>query len=564
DHPSFMFRLFEFTRTFPQLINFSPYWNGGTEHFVSVTSGTAAPGLLAYPLLRFMQVHEVYTFVVGLVFIVFVPWVAFVSLRAVGGDRVSASAAGLLALGVSQQYFLWMMHYGTVGSALAGSMILPLSAFTFRVVRLDKCDLWTGVALVLSAFFLLLWPPGAIMGAAVAVAFVLNFKYWTWRKWKFLLICGGAVLLLYSHWIWVQVFECESVMKYVLEPKDSASTDAFCFNTESLHHGWLILISRIKEGHPVLIFLGLAGVLTVARRTIRGWFVPVIIVLALVAGWGEVWKHNSQLSRLSIPMFFVAIIPAAMLIGRVLRVKDMRFALVRALLVSLLALGAYNVSRIYANKGNAKYVVLDNEVMQLVDWVKNNTPVEGRILFAGKCVHAYGSGNVAYLPVLAGREMMADDYYGFPVGTIEYEYPPHRFRKSWKLMQLFFDAYNVTHIVTYHDKWRDYFASHSDYFQEESSYQSYGRTFTCYSLKRESTMFIHGAGTIRAKFNHIDVKLSSVGVDGVVVLKYNWMEHLKVSDGVEIFPYEVDRDITLIGVRPKGVREFKITYRNIY
>ena len=562
DHPSFMFRLFEFTRSFPQLINYNPYWNGGTEHFVGVTSGTAGPGLLAYPLLRFMPVHIVYTYVVALIFIIFVPWVAFGSIRSIGGDKVSASAAGLLSLGVSQHFFLWMLHYGTIGAALSSSMILPVSALAFRVIKMDKQDKWTGIAIVLSAFFLLLWPPGAIMGLAVAVAFLLNFRDWTWKKWKFLLICAAVVLVLYSQWIWVQLFEGNSVVEYVLKPARHANPDTFWLNMASLKSGFLLLIVHIKEGHPVLVFLGLAGVFVAARRSIRYWFAPIIIVLALITGWGEAWKHNSQLARISIPMFFVAIAPASMIIGRLLRIADMRLAIVRALLVSLLVMGAYNVSRLYSNHGYARYVVLDEHVGELVDWVKSVTPEGGRVLFAGKCVHAYGRGNVAYLPVLTGYEMMADDYYGFPVGTIEYEYPPFRFRKSWELMQLFFDAYNVTDIVTYHDKWKSYFESHPEYFKLEKSYKSCDLTVNCYSLNRESSMLLKGLGKVSARFNHIDVQLDSL--EDEVVLKYNWMDHLKASSGVEIFPYKADQDITLIGVRPHGMKEFGITYRNIY
>lgn len=327
---------------------------------------------------------------------------------------------------------------------------------------------------------------------------------------------------------------------YTIDPTE------FWLNAEGLKRGWLILVSSIKEGHPLLIFLGLGGVLVASKRSIRNWFAPVIIVLALIAGWGEVWKYNSQLARISIPMFFVAVIPASMLIGRLLRVTDMRFSLVRTLLIALLTVGAYNVSRLYSNHGNARYEVLDEHVTELSDWIDENVPADGRILFAGKCVHAYGHGNVAYLPVLTGHEMMADDYYGFPVGTIEYEYPPFRYRKSWELMQLFFDAYNVTDIVTYHDKWKKYFASHPEYFEHIKTYKTYNLTVDCYSLNRTSSMLLKGGGRVDARFNHIDVKLE--GAADEVVLKYNWMGHLKASGGVELFPYEVDRDITLINL----------------
>lgn len=562
DHPSFMFRLFEFTRCFPQLINYNPYWNGGTEHFVSVTSGTAGPGLLAYPILRFLPVHVVYTYVFGLIFIIFVPWVGFGAVRAIGGDKVSAAAAGLMSLGVSQQFFLWALHYGTIGASLSSAMILPVSALAFRIVKLDKRGVWTGVALVLSAFFLLLWPPGAIMGLAVAIAFVCNFRDWSWAKWKFLIVCAVVVFILYSQWLWVQLFEGNSVVEYVLKSGKRADPTEFWLNTESFKRGCFLLASYIKGGHPALVFFGLVGVFVASKRSIRSWFAPIIIVLALVTGLGEEWKHNSQLARMSIPMFFVAVIPASMLIGKLLRMNDMRLALVRAFLISLLAVGAYNVARLYSNEGNAKYVVMDEHVGELIDWVKNNVPVGGRVLFAGKCVHAYGSGNVAYLPAITGHEMMADDYYGFPVGTIEYEYPPRRYRKSWDLMQLFFDVYNVTDIVTYHDKWKRYFASHPEYFKLEKTYRSYNLTVNCYSLNRIPNMLLKGEGTATARFNCINVKLDKAGDE--VVLKYNWMEHLKGTEGVELFPYKADDGITLIGVRTHGVKDFSVVYRNIY
>ncbi len=563
DHPSFMFRLFEFTRCFPQLVNYNPYWNGGTEHFVSVTSGTAGPGLLAYPILRFAPIHVVYTYVLGLIYIMFVPWMAYFSVRAVGGRKVSAAVGGFLALGVSQHFFLWMMHYGTIGAALSSAMILPVSALSFRVVKMNRYNFYTGLALVLSAFFLLLWPPGGIMGMAVAVAFIINYKDWSRKKWIFLIICAAATLLLYSHWLLVQLFEGNSVVKFVMTPaKQAAGEHKFWLNVESLRSGWWLLMAHIQEGHPLLIFFGLVGVVSIADRKIRNWFAPVIIVLALITGWGESWKHNSQLARMSIPMFFVAIVPASMLVGKLLRMNDARLALIRAILASLLILGAYNVSNIYSNDGRAPYVVLDKHVTILSDWIKKNVPVGGRVLFAGKCLHAFGGGNTAYLPILTGREMMADDYYGFPVGTIEYEYPPRRYRKSLKMMKLFFDTYNVTDVVTYHNKWQEFFAKYPDYFKKEMTYKEHNYTVACYSINRSPSMFLKGDGEVTAKFNKIDVSLTNA--ENEVVIKYNWLDHLKASDGVEIFPYKIDKDITLIGIHPNGKKKFSIIYRNMF
>ena len=33
DHPSFMFRLYEFAACFPSLVNYNPYWNAGSQHY---------------------------------------------------------------------------------------------------------------------------------------------------------------------------------------------------------------------------------------------------------------------------------------------------------------------------------------------------------------------------------------------------------------------------------------------------------------------------------------------------------------------------------------------------
>jgi len=293
---------------------------------------------------------------------------------------------------------------------------------------------------------------------------------------------------------------------------------------------------------------------------VRAWFAPILLILALITGWGQSWKPHSQFTRFAIPMFFVAVAPAAMLIGRLLRARDPRLALVRSFLVVLLVLGAYNVTRIYENEGRARYVVPDETIETMSDWVRREVPEGGRLLFAGRCVHAFGRGNVAYLPILTGREMMADDYYGFPAGTIEYEYPPRPFRTSLDRMQLFFDAYNVTHVVTYHENWKRFFREHPALFREEWSVPSHHLTITFYTVLRTPRPLFEGRGRATARFNRIDVKLDHPADE--VVLPYNWIEGLEGVDGVDLYPRQVDPEITLIGCRPRGRQSFSVVYRN--
>ena len=47
DHPSFMYRMKEFGDLFPGALGgYSPWWNAGTKHFIKMTSGAHAFGML--------------------------------------------------------------------------------------------------------------------------------------------------------------------------------------------------------------------------------------------------------------------------------------------------------------------------------------------------------------------------------------------------------------------------------------------------------------------------------------------------------------------------------------
>ena len=559
DHPSFMFRLHEVASCFPHLVNYNPYWGAGTPHAVSVTSGAIAPGLVLMPLLKVFPVHQVYTLGIGLIFIVLVPWIAAMSVRGMGGDRSAACIAGVLALRISQHFFLWMLHYGTIGAALASSMILPVSALTFRVVMLGKTGWRTGAALVLALFFFLLWPLDAIFGVAMAGSLLLNGRHWSRRKLGFLAVCGAVLLLLIGRMILVLFNEGSGAVDHVMQRGTHESGWLAWLTVKSFRAGGAHLLDHLREGHPLLLFFGLAGVWVAAPKLVRNWFLPIVVFLCLVTGWGAQWKPHSQLSRASIPLFFVCIAPAAILASRLLRFGDDRVAPARAFLAALLIVTGFNAVKVYGNESLAPYAVMDGPTRQLVAWIREHTPEGGRVMFAGRCVHGYGGGNVAYLPILTGREMMADDYYGFPPGTIEYEYPPLAIRKSSAKMQLFLDAYNITHIVSYHPKWHDYFMSYPDRFEEQFAVPAHDYVIRVYAVKRTPATLVQGRGQARARFNRIDVTLADDAKE--VILSYNWMDGLRVTPPVEIFPCPLTEGVTLIGARPNGQREFQVTYR---
>lgn len=573
DHPSFMFRLHEFSSTFPQFVNYNPFWNAGSLHYYSVTTGIGGPGLLLMPLWKSAPIHTVYTYGVATIFILLVPWMAGLSVRAVGGSKTAACVGGLLALGVSQHFFLWMLHYGTIGAALTSAMVLPVTALAFRTLRIGTVGFLHGLALVVATFLLLMWPPGALMGVPVALAFALHFRWWTRRKWIFFILCGLAVVLLYSPWLRVLLNEGGNVVGYVLRddrvPGDGTSPFAWV-TPEALGGGWNHLCNHLSEVHPVLLFLGIVGTFTAARGGLRSFFGVILLGFLFLTGWGQAWKPDFQLSRMVLPLCFVAVVPASVLAGRVLRHGDLRLAMVRAGLVSLLAVGAYSVSKIYANEGLAPFRVPDEQVTKLINWLAENTPEDARVMFSGKTVHAFGRGQIAYLPVLTGREMMACDYYNFPMDTVEYEFPPAPWRKPLANYDAFVEAYNVSHVVTYHERWKKYCRGQPDRFTEELVLDY----ISVFRIHRDTRPLLQGTGkgegmakvegTVKSDFNRIEVTLDEPAEE--VVLTYNWLDGLRTeTEGVELFPYTYREDqgvvITLLGIRPGSHTNITITFR---
>lgn len=556
DHPSFMFRLHEFSSTFPSLVNYNPFWNAGSLHYYSVTTGSAGPGLILMPWLKLEPVHEMYTYGLAFLFILLVPWITAGSVRLAGGDKTAAFAGGIFGMGVSQQYFLWMLHYGTIGAALTASMVVPSAAVLFRVVMLNRRSWQLGLGLVLSAFFLLLWPPGALMGAGFGLSFLLCFRRWTRRKWGFLVICGIVVLILYIPFISVLTHEGGNVVQYVLHKKDAeaAAKQAICVDWGMVARGGQHLIAHLQEFHPLLIFLGMIGVFASSRRSIRWWYGPAIVYLAFLAGWGRELKPNLQLSRMAIPLAFACVVPASMLVSRLLRTRDLRLAMLRAALVALLGVSGYSISLVYRNLSNAPYKIKDENVDGLVRAIQKYTPENARVMFAGKTVHAYGHGQIAYLPVLAGREMMACDYYNFPMDTVEYNYPPAPFRKPESNFDLFVNSYNVGTVLTYHEGWIKYFRERTNDFDEVWNWEY----ISMFKRKRDPQPLLKGQGTVKADFNRIAVHLNEPSEE--VVLSYNWLDGLKARDPVEIYPHVVTNGIRLIGVRPHGEVDIAISY----
>jgi hypothetical protein len=548
DHPSFMYRFWAFSRVLPAMVYYDPFWNGGIVTTHHLSSGTLPPALLFWPLWRFARIELIYTPVLALLFIVGVPLISAIAVRISGGGRTAAWTGALLALGISHSHFLWFLHFGTVGANLASSFLPLVCAGLFRALWMDGREKWLLPLVAVSIPALVAWPPSVIAALPVLLACAVSGRMLTRFAVRRLIFAGAAAAILAAPAFLVIVRHSDPA-GFVAAHTGSVSL------RDALGKGASVLGDQLRRANPLLVLLGLAGAWFLPRRGAGAFYGTVLSGLAAIAGWAEQWKPQLQLERMAIPLFFVAVIPAALWIERLWEASSLRLAPVRAVLIALLALGGLNVAKVYGNKGPAPYEAMGPPVREMVAWIRQNTDRDARILFAGSTVHAYGRGHVAFLPVLTGRQMMACDYYHFSPKRVEYDYPPRAFREEDQDVFDFLELYNVGYVVTYHEPWKRVFRRHAELCEETRVFPGQ-REKSVFRMKRAPTWFQKGSGHVRAGINELAVSVDDPGQD--VILRYNWVEGLAADPPVEIRPCDMGRGVRFIAADPHGKREFRI------
>lgn len=549
DHPSFMFRLWAFAQSFPSLVFYDPFWNGGRAETVIVSTGATGPGLLLWPLWRWFATHEVYTGAVAFVFIVLAPALAGLGARLAGGRRIATVVAALLMLACSRTLFQWALHFGTFGACFASVMAAPLAGALVRALTSDRPGLRLGFALVPCAFLFLTWPVSSIMALPLALGLLASHRAWTWPRWRFLLVCGAVVAVTCLPFFATLIGHGKTTS--VLAAQDHR----IAWGADILR-GLAGLRGELGSAHPAIVFLGLAGLWFDSNRTRRSFFGVATVGLMFLTGWGDMWKPQLQLTRAAVPLVCVAVLPAAIWIERLLEDARPALAPLRAGLLALLSVAGHEVARIWDNRAGADYVVYRGEIVDFAQWIRTHTQPDARILFAGPTVHGFGRGHLAYLPVLTGRAMMACDYYHFSPKAVEYDYPPRAFRKDDEDVFRFLDLYNVGHVVTFHDNWKKFIAKHPEWFERVASFGPDGKR-AVYRVKRDHGWFTGGpGGAVVPRVNALDVTpRDPLAAD---VLKFNWVPGMTAPPPVTIAPHDAGGGVSLIAVEPHGAQHFTL------
>ena len=574
DHSSFMFRLHEVCATFPRLGGYNPWWNGGTEHFISVTSGTHGYAVLVAPLLALFEPHVFHAPVLFFWIWIGFPWLGALSVRAAGARWTSALAAAMMLEAYCRSQYLFGWRYGILGGLVTAGLATPLAALGYRLAVQRRCGAGTVVAVGVLAWLNCLWTPGYATCAGLALGALANADRWTRRSFLRMVAAATIALALLAPWAWTTLGPAHGIVDFA-----SSAKELPWFST--LRNGLVLVVYRLLEWHPAIVAFGVAGLALAGPPRLCRWALPTLLLLFSVLVYSK-WSVRSQCYRVIFQGAAFAAFPASVLCGRLFAREAPRgdgasrhgawaLAAAKAATLAALLLGL-RISGIHALNIGAglPYNAAEPSLMRFVEWIKENVPEDGRLAFAGETENHIGGGTVAYLPVLTGREMMADDYYTFPAGLISRNFPPRDYRASVDAFLAYSRLYGITHwAVTDTDARKLGFyrgtpgcGGRPGAFDEVGKFKLRGGTVRVFAV-RDATpgRFLVGDGVVEARENRLLIRPTDPSAE-LLVLRYNWREGLVCrTPGASIEPYQADKNLRFIAVRPKGAAEIAIGYR---
>lgn len=568
DHPCFIFRIREFLDVFPALGTYNTWWNGGVEHFIGVTSGAHAFAFLLLPFLPFGSLEEIYG--PALFFWIFVggPWLAAAAMRLLGCRARTCLVAALLMLPFSRAEFLFFWQSGNVGGLVTCLMAPLVVALSFKLAVLRRGGMLDAAILGVAAWLSCIWPAGFVTAAGLFAGALLSWRRWMRPKpFRPLFAAAAIAIVLLSPWIWALLFPSRAIVSYVSDAPEAISRSA------ALSAGLCQLFRRIAEWHPLILPFGVAGTLVLRIPRSRRFFGALFATLAaVVVSVG--FLRNSQLDRVALQMAAAAVVPASIAVARLRAIamptgkgrtaavaKAFAVVLAKGAVVWVLAFSPVVAVSHAANSSGFKLWPTEPVVKYFADWIRDNVPPHGRLAFADLTDCKYDWGKIAYLPVMTGREMMSDDYYGFPKGLTSRRFPPRAYRSSEKAYVAFTRLYGITHWSVTDDRNRRFF-DNSPHFAHCARFAMQNSRIDIYRFldQPDPTPFLVGEGDVSAKPGSIKVKPADPN-GGLLVLRYNWRPGLHCTEGAAIEPFNADENLKFIAVRTNGLREVEITYR---
>jgi hypothetical protein len=550
DHSSFLYRYHALLHTLPRLRGYDPWWNAGAMDSSWALSGSTAILALFWPLLAAWPLPDAYPVFLVLVPAMVAPWSLFWAVRLLGGSRLAALLAGLLALAPGDVYFWWLIAHGTLPSIVSAALAPLVVALAWRVfVRHDPRRI-LAIALAIVLYVGLFWigfvwmvGPALLLGAAM-------FRRHLRRR--DLMLAGAlaaGALLVHSHWL-LGVLGSPRIAHGTPRPPDPLTWTKFV--TDSLE-------PILMDPNPIVLVLGGVGTFLFPGplRLLYGGFVLSLLATATLLHHA-LW--HLELDRFLVPFGIALIPPAAWLGARLLRAlardPSPRLGALAGLgLVGVLWLHGDGIWRQYSGqvRRTARQVEFQaDQSRALVDWIRSSTTPDSRILIWGDLPgpSRLEGGYKAYLQPLTGRPLI-----GSHVNAKWVDFSPRALFETPDIRGAL-EAFNVRHVVIRDD---DGLRSRLDRTAGLRLRETLS-AFVVYEVDLRPTFLLDAAGAVAFDYDRLDVLLERP-VDAVT-LKFRWQPGLVSVPPLPLEPVEVLPGVRFIRVRTGGVRAFRVRYED--
>jgi hypothetical protein len=494
-----------------------------------------------------------------------VPWLMYFAGRNLFFDRVdikNGTALGAALLGTAYWWNSFpreMFFYGMVGYAPASYASVLGVTLLYRIAKNSSSRssihfAWLLLALVILPLhvqsIVLFLPPAVALLLVKSDVYRRNLFFWT---------AGVAALSILANLAWLApAFDHRSddVASAIVDQLPLfTSMDPFTFIKDYVGPAgyWTFRPSFLEKGFRLMLLLigswGTWKLLHSENRTVGIMLASAEIVLFLLAYFGSLipFVNSWQPLRFKVPFDLFLTLPASYILadGLARRSPASRSYILPAIGACGLLAFLFNLFATEIRTTMLLRAGLRPELSAIVEWIKNGTPAEGRVLFeesGDETGFVYdGAYLSSFIPHWTGRELI-----GGPINLYNdrhhfAEFHSGKFlKKDFAMLtddaiRNYFRLYNIGAVVAF-------YPASIQRLQSVPGLVTVDRRIGPVYLMRVNqplSWFIQGEGKVKARLNRLELS-DLKGKE--IVLKYHWIKGLSASPPARIAPVKIYDD----------------------
>lgn len=480
DHPAFIYRLNLLKEYFPWIPVYDALWNRGYDVTQLLSTGAHNVFLLAWPLLYFFEVEQVYNLIVALLLFGVLPLSVFLAARVERLQYWAAGVAAVLAMTSSLFWYRWALKYGTLGFICSAALFPLVFALVLRAVE-GKQKFGNKEALLLfcATSLMLCWTPMSLAFLPLAALALLKLRS-VLRDKKFAL---SLVLIAIVNLPWMYTFVVDAgVFKFMQSEQNVEATNLPRLDETAVKRGiahrhqadgvnFREALAVLRESavtfHPVTLLFFLPGAFLFSGLK-RFAYVLTVSHLLLLGSVMVPLKPQLELDRMLVLLAVFGSLPAAMLVQGVAQkipVSGRRWydVLPLAVVFGFLFAGVFATAGVLRNRSLEKFDLMQPWVSEFSQSLAS-TVGAGRYFFSGFVLHELSGGHLAPLSIWSKVPLIASSHV-----HSQWQYKSSTPSEYLKLgeagIEEFLHQSNVSATIAHEPFWINYFQARSNIYK---------------------------------------------------------------------------------------------------